>query len=184
MTGKEHAKYQMQILQISCSGKCHCADACLSWSLPSLTEQQVPPQASYAALAEESQAFFKCSPHTKSISNSAILHNNYISLLSDLCACYTWRKNSFVKEAIVLQWVVRIASHDFKPGKKRWASTLLSEKCCFVHKPSWKSRKFELARLKKKNILAVWCLSGSVPLRCFLAPLGVFHHENTRRWTV
>jgi len=38
------------------------------------------------------------------------------------------------------------------------------------------SRKFELARLKKKkkeNILAVWQLSGSVLSRCFLAPLGV-----------
>jgi len=36
------------------------------------------------------------------------------------------------------------------------------------------SRKFELARLKKKNILAVWGLSGSVLSRCFLVPLGVF----------
>ena len=36
------------------------------------------------------------------------------------------------------------------------------------------SRKFELARLKKKkNILAVWRLSGAVLSRCFLAPLGV-----------
>jgi len=35
------------------------------------------------------------------------------------------------------------------------------------------SRKFELARLKKKNILADWRLSGSVLLRCLLAPLGV-----------
>jgi len=34
------------------------------------------------------------------------------------------------------------------------------------------SRKFELAR-RKKNILAVWRLSGSVLSRCFLAPLGV-----------
>jgi len=33
-------------------------------------------QASYAVLAEESQAFFKHSPHTNSISNSAILRNN------------------------------------------------------------------------------------------------------------
>ena len=44
--------------------------------------------------------------------------------------------------------------------------------------------KFELARLKKKkkkkkkkeekeNILAIWRLSGSVLLQCFLAPLGV-----------
>ena len=45
-------------------------DACLimSWSFPSL--------ASYAVLAEESQAFFKLSQHTNSISNSAILRNN------------------------------------------------------------------------------------------------------------
>ena len=33
-------------------------------------------------LAEESQAFFKHSPHTNSIHKSAILRNNYISLLS------------------------------------------------------------------------------------------------------
>ena len=97
-------------------------------------------QASYAVLAEESQAFFKHSLHTNSISNSAILRNHYILLLSDLCACYTWRKNGVVKEAIVLRWVVRIALRDFKPGKKQCASALLSEKCCcFVRKPSWKS---------------------------------------------
>ena len=47
----------------------------------------LPSQASYAVLAEESQAFFKHSPHTNSISNSAILRDNYISLLSDLCVC-------------------------------------------------------------------------------------------------
>jgi len=35
------------------------------------------------------------------------------------------------------------------------------------------SRKFELARLKKKNILAVWRPSGSEPSRCYLAPMGV-----------
>jgi len=38
------------------------------------------------------QAFFKHSPHTNSISNSAILCNNYISLLSDLCACVHVKK--------------------------------------------------------------------------------------------
>ena len=41
---------------------------------------------------EESLAFFKHSLHTNSISNSAILHNNYISLLSDLCACVHVKK--------------------------------------------------------------------------------------------
>jgi len=40
------------------------------------------------------------------------------------------------------------------------------------------SRNVELARLKKeerrkKNILTVWPLSGSVLSRCFIAPLGV-----------
>jgi len=59
----------------------------------------LPSQASYAVLAEESQAFFKRSLHTNSISNSAILSNNYISLLSDLCAC-VW----------VHQWAVRIVT--------------------------------------------------------------------------
>jgi len=42
----------------------------------------LPSQASYAVVAEESQAFFKRSPHTNCISNSAILRNNYILLLS------------------------------------------------------------------------------------------------------
>jgi len=51
-----------------------------------------PSQASHAVLAEESQAFFKHSPHTNSISNSVILRNNYISLLSDLCACIHVKK--------------------------------------------------------------------------------------------
>ena len=78
----------------------------------------LPSQASCAVLAEKSQAFFKHSQHINSISNSAILRNNYISLLSDLCACVHWKKNGVVKEAIVLQWAVRIASCDFKLGKK------------------------------------------------------------------
>jgi len=43
---------------------------------------RLPSQASYSVLAEESQAFFKHSPHTNSTSNSVILHNNHISLLS------------------------------------------------------------------------------------------------------
>jgi len=43
--------------------------------------------ASYAVLAEESltrPGLFKHSLHTNTTSNSTILHNNYISLLSDL----------------------------------------------------------------------------------------------------
>jgi len=66
----------------------------------------LPSQASFAVLAEESQAFFKLSQHTNSISNSAILHNKYISLLSDLCACVHVKKNGVVKEAIVPQQAV------------------------------------------------------------------------------
>ena len=53
-----------------------------------------PSQASYAVLGGESQAFFKHSPLTNSIPNSAILRNNYISLLkfkvqSDCAHAYT-----------------------------------------------------------------------------------------------
>ena len=59
-------------------------------------------QASYAVLAEESQAFIKHSPHTNSISNLTILSNNYSSLQkvqsskfkvqSDSCACVHVKK--------------------------------------------------------------------------------------------
>ena len=58
-------------------------------------------QASYAVLAEESQAFTHRTPTL--FLNSAILHNNYISLLSDLCACVQVKENGVVKEAVVLQ---------------------------------------------------------------------------------
>ena len=70
-----------------------------------ITEHQVSPHRlpMQYILAEESQAFFKLSQNINSISNSAILCNNYILLLSDLCACIHVKKNGVVKEAIVLQ---------------------------------------------------------------------------------
>ena len=76
-----------------------------------------------------------------------------------ICAhAYTQRKNGVVKEAIVLQWAVRITSCDFKPRKKWWDGALLSEKCyCFV--------------------VRYFCDAFSAT-RC------VVRHENTRRWMV
>jgi len=68
-------------------------------------------QASYAVLVEESlQAFLKHSPHT---CNSAILRIDYISLLSDLCACIhmkkKWRRkgshSSSVSHSNHLMWL-------------------------------------------------------------------------------
>jgi len=55
----------------------------------------LPSQASYAVLGEESltrPGFLQTLLHTNSISNSAILRNNYILLLSDLCACVHVKK--------------------------------------------------------------------------------------------
>ena len=40
----------------------------------------------------------RLSSNTSRISNSAIMRNNYISLLSDLCACVHVKKNGVVKE--------------------------------------------------------------------------------------
>ena len=45
------------------------------------------------------QAFFKRSPHTNSISNSAILCNNYISLLSDF-VCMRTREEKMASQAL------------------------------------------------------------------------------------
>jgi len=66
---------------------------------------------------------------------------------------------------------------DFEPGIKRWAGALLSDKMLLFCEKT-ESCKFELACLKKKKKekhfkLAVWRLSDSLLLQCFLAPLGV-----------
>ena len=121
------------------------ADACLSWSLSSITVQQVClhrlPMQYWLKNCWPDQAFFKHSLHTNCISNSAILCKNYISSLSEFCVCIHMKKNGTAKEAIVLQWVVRTTSWDFELGKKQWAGALLSGKCCcVVRKPSWKSQ--------------------------------------------
>ena len=167
------------------------ADACLSWSLPSTTEQQVSPHRlpmQYWPRITD-QAFFKHSLHTNSISNSAILRNNYISLLSNLCACVHVKKNGIVKEAIVLQWAVRIASCDFETGKSDGLVHCSVKMLLFCVKTIMKeSRKDELAHLKKKKKekhfgrLATFWFGTFAML--FSATGCVVCHENTRRWTV
>ena len=147
-----------------------------------------PSQASYAVLLKNhwpDQAFFKHSLHTNSycISNSAILHNNYISLLSDLCACIHVKKNGVIKEAIVLQWVVRIASCDFKPGKKRWTGALLSENAavlCENHR-EWVTQIWTSPSEEEEEEATFWF--GTFAM-LFSATGCVVCHENTRRWTV
>ena len=130
----------------------------------------LPSQASYVVLAEESQAIFKHSQPTNSISNSAILRN-YISLLSDLCACVHGKKkwrckgshSSSVSSSNRLVWL--------QTWKKAmgWCTAQWKMLFCVITIVK-ESRKFELARLKKKkmkkNILAVWGLSGSVHSQC------------------
>ena len=124
----------------------------------------LPSQASYAVLAEESQAFFKHSPHTNSISNSAILRNNYISLLSDLCACVHVKKNGVVKEAIVLVH----------------CSVTNAAIMCWNHRERvtqiWTSHSEEEEEEEEEEEKT---FSGSVLSRCFLAPLGVFFVRKT-----
>ena len=119
------------------------ADACLSWSLPSITEQQVCPHRlpMQYCLKNNSpdQALFKHSQHANCTSDSTIMRNSYNSLLSDLCACVHVKKkwhhkgshSSSVSGSNHLVWLWT--------WKKWWAGALLSEKCCcFVRKPSWK----------------------------------------------
>ena len=115
----------------------------------------LPSQASYAVLAEESQAFFKHSPHTNSISNSnsAILRNIYISLLSDLCACVhvkkKWcRKGSHspsVSDSNCLVWL-QTCEKATAWCTAQWKMLLFCAKTIVKE-----SSKIELARLKKKK---------------------------------
>ena len=163
------------------------ADACLSWSLPSITEQQVSPHRLpmqyWLKNHWPDQAVFKHSLHINSISNSAILRNNYISLLSDLCTCIHWKK----------KWHRKGSHSSSVSGSNRLVWLQTWKKAMGWCTAQWKMLlfcaknivkewcKFELARLKKKKkkkkttttTLAVWWLSGSVFSRWFLAPLGV-----------
>ena len=145
----------------------------------------LPSQASYAILAEESQAFFKHSPHTNSISNSAFLHTNYISLLSDLCACVhakkKWRRkgshSSSVSGSNRLVWLQTWKKTDGLVHCSVKNAAVLCENHRERVAQIWTSpseEEEEGEEERKKNILAVWWLSGSVFSRSFLAPLGVF----------
>ena len=172
------------------------ADACLSWSLHPLQSSKSPLTGFLCSVGWKIQALFKHSTHTNCISSSAILRNNYISLLSDLCACEHVKKNGAVKEAIVLQWMVRLASCNFKPGKKGDGLVHCSVKnaavLCENHRERvtriWTSPSEEEKKKKKKKkekhfgrLVTFWF--GTFAL-LFSATGCVVRHENTRRWTV
>ena len=129
------------------------ADACLSWSLPSITEQQVCPHRLpmqyWLKNHWPDQAFFKHSPHTNYISNSAISHENRCYVI---CVyAYMWRKNGIAKEAIVF-------SERFEPPRETstWKKamgwcTAQWKMLLFCPKPSWKSHTNLNACLKKRR---------------------------------
>jgi len=127
----------------------------------------LPSQVSYAVLAEESltrPGFLQTLPaHQHSISNSAILCNNYISLLIHLCACVHVKK----------KWC-RKGSH----------SSSVSSSNCLVWLQIWKKVMGWCTAQwrRKKNILATFWFGTLTML--FNATGCVFHHENTRRWMV
>ena len=125
----------------SCS--CHfflAADACLSLRFAIYYRAaSLSSQASYVVLAEESQAFFKHSPHTNSISNSALLRNDYISLLGDLCTCVHMKK-----------WC-RKGSHSSVSGSNRlmWLQTW--KKVMGWHTAQWKMQLFCMKTIVKES---------------------------------
>ena len=169
-------------------------DACLSWSLPSFTEQQVSPHRLPMQYWLKNHGLSSNIPHTCSITNYAILHNNNI----------------------VAKWFVRIHTHEEKMASKGSHSSSVSSSNRLVWLQTWKkamgwctaqwkmllfcaktivneSRKFELARLKKKKkkkkekekhfrrLVAFWF--GTFAM-LFSATGCVVHHVNTRRWMV
>ena len=92
-------------------------------------------------------------PHTNSISNSAILRNNYIPFLSDLCACIhlnkKWRcKGSHSSSVSGSNHLERLQTWKKVMGwcTAQWKMLLFCAKTIMKE-----SRKFELARLKKKK---------------------------------
>ena len=143
------------------------AEVC-QWSI---TEQQVSPHRLpmqyWLKNHWPDQAFFRHSPHNNSFSNSAILRNNYISLLSDLCACVhgkkKWRRkgshSSSVSGSNCLVWL--------------WTWKKAMGWCT----AQWKMLLF-LCENHRERVTQIWT-SGSVLSRCFLAPLGMLFGMKT-----
>ena len=117
--------------------------------------------------------------HTNCISKSAMLHNNYILLLSDLCACVHVKKkwhhkgshSSSVSGSNTTYVTLQACKKAMSWCTAQWKMLLFCVKTIVN-----KSCKFELACMKKKKNKkkTVWGLFGSVLLRCFLVLLGVF----------
>jgi len=53
---------------------------------------------------------------------------------------YTELFYGVVEEAMVLQWEVRTAPRETSNLEKKVGALLSGKRCCFVRKPSWKSR--------------------------------------------
>ena len=102
--------------------------------------------------------FLQTLPHTNCISNSAILHNDYISLLSDLCACVHAKKNGIAKEAIVLQWAVWTASWDLQKWKKAmgWCTAQWKMLLFYAKNIVRESHKFELEEEEEEERKTFW----------------------------
>ena len=124
---------------------------------------------------------FKHSPLTNSIPNSAILRNNYISLLK--AHAYTWRKNGVVKEAIVLQRAVRIASCDSNSDGLVHCSVKNASVLCENHRERFTQIWTSPSEVEKHfgRLVTFWFDTFAM---YFSATGCVFRHENTRRWTV
>ena len=145
----------------------------------------LPSQASYAVLAGESQVFFKHSPLTNSIPNSAILRNNYISLLSDLCACVHVKKNGVVKEAIVLSERFespRVTLNLEKSDGLVHCSVKNAAVLCENHRERVTQIWTNPSEEKQFGRLVTFWF-GTFAMH-FSAIGCVFRHENTWRWTV
>ena len=166
------------------------ADACLSWILLSITEQQVCPHKLCMQYWLKNhwpdQVLFKHFLHTNCISTSAILRNNSLFFCYVICAhAYTWRKKwhrkgSRSSSVSSLNRLVRLQTWKKAMGwcTAQWkmlpfcAKTILKE-----------SHKFEIACLKKKKkekhfghpeTFWFWFFRDA----CFVC------HKNTRRWMV
>ena len=151
------------------------ADACLSWSLPSITEQQVSLHRLPMQYWLKNQAFFKHSPYTNSISNSTILRNKYSLLkvqsskFKVICAHGTreekWRHkgshSSSASGSNRLVWLQTWRKSDGPVHCSVKNAAVLCENYRERVAQIWRRRR----RRRKKNILAVWWLSGSVLLR-------------------
>ena len=116
--------------------------------------------------------------HTDSISNSVIMNNNYVLLLSLFVHMRTNEEIGVANEVIVLKWLVLSTLWDYKVVKKWWNHEEEEQQ----QQQQQQQQQRQQQQQQHFGCLATFWFGTFVMI--FRATMNLVGHENTQRWMV